>query len=720
MKEEEKDREETNKKLEDLEKDKKGGKDEFLTTNQGVKINDNQNQLTAGDRGPTLMEDFIFREKMTHFDHERIPERVVHPRGSGAHGYFQVYESMKEFTKAGFLQDPSKKTPVFVRFSTVVGFRGSTDLARDVRGFATKFYTEEGNYDLVGNNMPVFFIQDAMKFPDLVHSIKPEPNSQTPQASAAHDNFWDFTSLMPESMHMIMWVLSDRAIPRSYRMMEGFGVHTFRFINDQNKSTFVKFHWKPVLGVHGVLWDEAQKISGKDPDFHRKDLWDAIEEGNYPEYELGVQLVPEEDEHKFEFDILDPTKIIPEELVPVRKIGKMTLNRNPDNFFAETEQVAFHPGHVVPGIDFSNDPLLQGRLFSYLDTQLIRLGGPNFAEIPINRPIAPMHNNQRDGFMRQQINQGPVHYHPNSREGGCPFQAKMTEGGFVSHGEKVEGKKIRTRSKSFLDFFSQAKLFYDSQTEIEKKHIVDAFSFELGKVKTVEIRERMVGLITQVDQTLAERVAKKLGVEYPREPERPMNKGIPADAGPEEFEPVYVEQSVKSSKPLSMLKNLVEFVKSRKIAFLCADGVDGESVNSMKKALEREGASVKIVAPHSGMLKTSDGDTLKIDESFITTGSVIFDAVFVPGGQQSISALKKEGDAVHFLNEAYMHCKPIAAEGEAGLLELTYFYNMIPREQLTSKGVILVEDQTELSQGFIKAIGVHRFWNREHSEDVPA
>lgn len=574
MKEEEKNRKETNKKLKDLENEKKHGKDEFLTTNQGVKINDNQNQLTGGERGPTLMEDFIFREKMTHFDHERIPERVVHPRGSGAHGYFQVYESMKEYTKADFLQDPSKKTPVFVRFSTVVGFRGSTDLARDVRGFATKFYTDEGNYDLVGNNMPVFFIQDAMKFPDLVHAIKPEPDSQTPQASAAHDTFWDFASLMPESMHMLLWVTSDRAIPRSFRMMEGFGVHTFRFVNDQGKSTFVKFHWKPVLGVQGVLWDEAQKISGKDPDFHRKDLWDAIENGHYPEFELGVQLVPEEDEHKYEFDILDPTKLIPEELVPVKIIGKMTLNRNPDNFFAETEQVAFHPGHVVPGIDFTNDPLLQSRLFSYLDTQLIRLGGPNFHEIPINRPVAKAHNNQRDGFMRQQINQGKVHYHPNSLEGGCPFQAKMSEGGFVTHAEKVEGKKIRTRSKSFLDFFSQATLFYQSQTPVEKKHIIDAFSFELGKVKRVEIRERMVGLLTQVDQDLSQRVAKKLGVDFPREPERPMNKGIPADAGPEEFEPVYIEQSVKSSEPLSMLKNMVEFVKSRKVAFLCADGVE--------------------------------------------------------------------------------------------------------------------------------------------------
>src|SRR5690606_24065323 len=626
----------------------------------------------------------------------------------------------KEYTKADFLQDPSKKTPVFVRFSTVVGFRGSTDLARDVRGFATKFYTDEGNYDLVGNNMPVFFIQDAMKFPDLVHSIKPDPDSETPQATAAHDTFWDFASLMPETMHNIIWAMSDRGIPRSYRMMEGFGIHTFRFINDQGKSTFVKFHWKPVLGVHGVLWDEAQKISGKDPDFHRKDLWDAIEEGNYPEFELGVQLVPEEDEHKYEFDILDPTKLIPEELVPVKIVGKMTLNRNPDNFFAETEQVAFHPGHVVPGIDFSNDPLLQGRLFSYLDTQLIRLGGPNFHEIPINRPIAKSHNNQRDGFMRQEINKGKVHYHPNSLGGGCPFQAKMSEGGFVSHPEKIEGKKIRTRSKSFLDFFSQPRLFYQSQTDVEKKHIVDAFSFELGKVKREEIREHIVRLLTQVDDDLASRVAKKLGVDYPREPERPMNIGIPADAGPEEFEPVFIEQSVNSSKPLSMLKNLVEFAKSRKIAFLCADGVDGDSVKSMKNALESEGATVAIIAPHSGKLKTSQGYMLKIDHSFLTTGSIVFDAVFVPAGEASINTLKGESDAMHFLNEAYMHCKAIATEGSGGLLEQTYFYHMIPKEDLAVKGVVFSQDRDDLSKAFLEAVKLHRFWNRDKSEDIPA
>ncbi|CAN5132238.1 catalase HPII [soil metagenome] len=709
-----------NKKLKDLNKQKIKGKDEFLTTNQGVKINDNQNTLTAGDRGPSLLEDFIFREKMTHFDHERIPERVVHPRGSGAHGHFEVYESMKEFTKADFLQDPSKKTPVFVRFSTVVGFRGSTDLARDVRGFAVKFYTDEGNYDLVGNNMPVFFIQDAMKFPDLVHAIKPEQDNEVPQASAAHDTFWDFASLMPESMHMLLWVTSDRAIPRSFRMMEGFGVHTFRFVNEEGKSSFVKFHWKPKLGVHGVLWDEAQKIGGKNPDFHRMDLWEAIENGNFPEWELGVQLIPEEDEHKFEFDILDPTKLIPEELVPVRIVGKMTLNRNPDNFFAETEQVAFHPGHVVPGIDFSNDPLLQGRLFSYLDTQLIRLGGPNFHEIPINRPVAKARNNQRDGFMRQQINVGKVNYHPNSLEGGCPFQAKMSEGGFVSHHEKIEGKKIRTRSQSFLDFFSQATLFYRSQTQIEQKHIVDAFAFELGKVKRVEIRERMVGLLTQVDQSLAQRVAKKLGLKYPLEPEKPMNKGIPADAGPEEFEPKYVEQSVKSSLPLSMLNNLVEFVSSRTIAFLAADGVDDDSLYSMKKAFEDEGATVKIVAPRSGTLTTADGKSIDIDDSFLTTSSVVFDAIYVPKGDKSVAALKEEGDAINFLNEAYMHCKPIAAQGTGGLLERSYFYNMMSKEELAEKGVLMQDNMDMLSKDFITAVGKHRFWNREKAEDVPA
>src|SRR6187200_2780348 len=393
----------TDKKLTDLQPDIEHGQDQFLTTNQGLKINDNQNSLKAGERGATLLEDFILREKITHFDHERIPERVVHARGSAAHGYFQVYESLEKYTKAGFLTDTSRETPVFVRFSTVAGSRGSTDLARDVRGFAVKFYTDEGNYDLVGNNIPVFFIQDAVKFPDLVHAVKPEPHHDMPQAASAHDTFWDFISLMPESMHMIMWAMSDRAVPRSYRMMEGFGVHTFRLVNAAGESRFVKFHWKPLLGVHSLAWDEATKINGKDPDFHRRDLWEAIENGDFPEWELGVQVVEVKDEHKFDFDLLDATKLIPEELVPVRRIGKMTLNRNPDNFFAETEQVAFHVGHLVPGIDVTEDPLMQGRLFSYLDTQLIRLGGPNFNEMPINRAQCPMRNFQRDGVRRIDV-----------------------------------------------------------------------------------------------------------------------------------------------------------------------------------------------------------------------------------------------------------------------------------------------------------------------------
>src|SRR4026208_236463 len=436
-----------NPKLDDLAKNTEDAAGEFLTSDQGVRINDNQNSLKAGERGPSLLEDFILREKITHFDHERIPERVVHARGSAAHGYFQVYESMAQYTRADFLQDPSVRTPVFVRFSTVAGSRGSSDLARDVRGFAVKFYTQEGNYDLVGNNIPVFFIQDAIKFPDLVHAVKPEPHNEIPHAASAHDTFWDFISLMPESMHMVMWVMSDRAIPRSLRMMEGFGVHTFRFINDKGKARFVKFHWKPLLGLHAVLWDEAQKISGKDPDFHRRDLWEAIENGDYPEWELGVQIVEEKDEFSFDFDLLDPTKIIPEEIVPVQRIGKMTLNRNPDNFFAETEQVAFHLGNIVPGIDFTNDPLLQGRLFSYLDTQLIRLGGPNFHEIPINRSLAPAVNNQRDGHMRLRCGRGRVSYQPNSLAANEPAQVPASAGGYVTYPRAVEGAKVRARGE---------------------------------------------------------------------------------------------------------------------------------------------------------------------------------------------------------------------------------------------------------------------------------
>lgn len=463
----------SNAKVEALEEHIEDSAGQGLTTNQGVRVNDDQNSLKAGERGGTLLEDFILREKITHFDHERIPERIVHARGSGAHGYFECTKGIADLTKADFLQKPGVQTPVFVRFSTVAGSRGSTDLARDVRGFAIKFYTQEGNFDLVGNNMPVFFIQDAMKFPDLIHAVKPEPHNEIPQAASAHDTFWDFISLTPESAHMIMWVMSDRAIPRSLRMMQGFGVHTFRLINAEGNSRFVKFHLKPKLGSHAVLWDEAVRISGADPDFHRRDLYDAIEAGDFPEWEVGIQVVEDKDEHKFDFDLLDPTKLIPEELVPVQIIGKLVLNRNVDNFFAETEQSAFHIGHIVPGLDFTNDPLLQGRLFSYTDTQLIRLGGPNFHEIPINRPIAPIHNTQRDGFMRQMINRGRVSYEPNTLANNDPHQVKAKDGGFTSFAERIDASKIRGRSKSFLDHFSQAAMFFHSQTPVEQQHIIE-------------------------------------------------------------------------------------------------------------------------------------------------------------------------------------------------------------------------------------------------------
>ena len=704
-------------KLDDLARNTEDSAGEFLTTNQGVRINDNQNSLKAGDRGPTLLEDFILREKITHFDHERIPERVVHARGSAAHGYFQVYESMARYTKAAFLQDPTIKTPVFVRFSTVAGSRGSTDLARDVRGFAVKFYTQEGNYDLVGNNMPVFFIQDAIKFPDLVHAVKPEPHNEIPQAASAHDTFWDFISLMPESMHMIMWVMSDRAIPRSLRMMEGFGVHTFRFINAQGKSRFVKFHWKPMLGLHSVAWDEAQKISGKDPDFHRRDLWEAIENGDYPEWEFGVQIVEEKEEHSFDFDLLDPTKLIPEEIVPVRRIGKLTLNRNPDNFFAETEQVAFHAGHIVPGIDFTNDPLLQGRLFSYTDTQLIRLGGPNFHEIPINRPVAPLHNNQRDGFMRQTVNRGQTSYEPNSLSGGCPFQAGSDVGGFTSYAERIDAQKVRERSASFFDHFSQATLFFNSQSEPEKNHIINALRFELGKVETPPIRERMLGLLAQVDKTLARRVAEGLGIGVPAKLDKPLNMSVPADGDPKRFQPRRVTQSISVSPALSMTTSPKNTVKTRKVAFLAADGFDDAAVLDMKKALTNAGAACMIVAPRLGILTGANGASIKADFSFLTGSSVLFDAVYIPGGEASVETLKMEPEAVNFLNEAYRHCKAIAATGEGTeLINESYpGENAAQGAPSVKQGVITSRDAGlgRVATEFTKAIAQHRHWERE-------
>ncbi len=698
-------------KIDDLEQNKEKSTGQFLTTNQGLKINDNQNSLKAGERGSTLLEDFILREKITHFDHERIPERIVHARGSAAHGYFELYESMNKFTKADFLQRPGEKTPVFVRFSTVAGSRGSTDLARDVRGFAVKFYTQEGTFDLVGNNMPVFFIQDAIKFPDLVHAVKPEPDNEIPQAASAHDTFWDFISIMPESMHMIMWVMSDRAIPRSFRMMEGFGVHTFRFINEKNNSVFVKFHWKPLLGVHSVVWDEAQTISGKDPDFHRRDLWEAIESGAFPEWEFGVQIVEEKDEFKFDFDLLDPTKLIPEELVPVRRIGKLTLNRNPDNFFAETEQVAFHPGHIVPGIDFTNDPLLQGRLFSYTDTQLSRLGSPNFHEIPINRSIAPIHNNQRDGHMRQTINVGKTSYDPNTINSGCPFQAKAVEGGFTSFTERIDAKKIRARSKSFFDHFSQAELFFNSQSEPEKKHIINALTFELGKVKTDTIRKRMVSLLTQVSSELAAKVAEGLGIEVTK-PEQPMNHSIPADGNPKNFQPVSVKQIQEISPALSMENTLKDSVKTRKVAILATDGVNDTDLNNMKSSLIRAGAVPMFVADHLGMIITKNGKKIKADESLLTTSSVLFDAVYIPGGIKSVDALLKCPEAAEFVRQAYKHFKPLAVSGE-GLDLFSTACQSDSSNKKTDKDTALIGVSIDKSPSeFIKLIAKHRFWKR--------
>ncbi|MDR7211641.1 catalase [Flavobacterium piscis] len=698
----------------DLSINKSDGTNKFLTTDQGVRINDDNNSLKAGERGPSLLEDFILREKITHFDHERIPERIVHARGSGAHGFFEVTNPIPELTKAGFLKEAGLKTPVFARFSTVAGSRGSTDLARDVRGFAVKFYTQEGIYDLVGNNIPIFFIQDASKFPDLVHAVKPEPHNEMPQAASAHDTFWDFISLMPESLHMIMWTMSDRAIPRSYRMMEGFGVHTFRLINEANESTFVKFHWKPKLGTHAVVWDEAQKISGKNPDFHREDLWEAIEMGNFPEWELGVQIIPAEDEHKYEFDLLDPTKIVPEELVPVTIVGRMVLNKNPDNFFAETEQIAFHPGHVVPGIDFSNDPLLQGRLFSYTDTQLSRLGSPNFHEIPINRSVAPVHNNQRDGHMRQEINIGRVSYHPNSLGGGCPYQAKIAEGGFSSFNERVDAHKVRERSESFADHFGQAKLFFNSQTDVEKSHIVKALRFELGKVETTAIRVRMLGLLSQIDMQLAEKVALGLGATVPPVLETPINQGVSPENEMGNQEPKTVESSVANSDALSMLKNPTNSptIASRKVAIICADGVSEAAVTNIKSALIKEDAKGFVIAPHLGSVLTDSDGALAADFSFLTASSVLFDAVYLPHGL-GVNALTENDDVMEFLNDAYKHCKVIGADGEAiEILNETAFASKLSNDD---GGLILSGEAAtnSFAQQFIAAMGEHRFWERE-------
>jgi catalase len=679
----------------------------YLTTQQGVRVDHTDDALTAGERGPTLLEDFHAREKITHFDHERIPERVVHARGSGAYGYFEPYDnSLAGFTVAKFLTTPGQQTPVFVRFSTVAGSRGSADTVRDVRGFATKFYTEQGNYDLVGNNFPVFFIQDGIKFPDFVHAVKPEPHNEIPQAQSAHDTLWDFVSLQPETLHSIMWLMSDRALPRSYRMMQGFGVHTFRLVNAHGEGTFVKFHWKPRLGVHSLIWDECQQVAGKDPDFNRRDLWEAIEAHQYPEYELGVQLIPESDEFNFGFDLLDATKMIPEEHVPVHPVGKMVLNRNPDNFFAETEQVAFHTANVVPGIDFTNDPLLQFRNFSYLDTQLIRLGGPNFAQLPVNRPVADVHTNQRDGYGQHTIPQGKSSYYQNSLGGGCP--ALAGEDVFRHYTEKVQGHKIRQRAKSFLDHYSQARMFWKSMSAVEAEHIVAAYAFELGHVEVVEIRSRVVDQLNLIDHDLAARVAAELGLPVPDEK--------------------LVDDTMPASAALSQLNTANGSIDTRKIAILAADGIDVRGAERFIEAMRLRNAKPEVLAPTAGgTLSGGSGGQLGIDRAITSTASVLYDAVVVPGGPQSVQTLDNNGDALHFVAEAYKHLKAVGAFG-AGIELLRKAGIGEPladrADVVSSHGVVTTtaaEDNLpdEFFGAFASALAQHRAWDRR-TDSAPA
>ncbi|MFB7129355.1 catalase [Kitasatospora xanthocidica] len=677
--------------------------DGALTTDQGIRVDDTDNSLTVGERGPTLLEDFHLREKLTRFDHERIPERVVHARGAGAYGFFEPYESLAEFTCADFLQEAGRRTPVFVRFSTVQGPRGSADTVRDVRGFATKFYTRQGNYDLVGNNMPVFFIQDAIKFPDFVHAVKMEPHNEIPTGGTAHDTFWDFCSLQPESTHMLMWAMSDRAIPRSFRMMQGFGVHTFRLVTADGRATFVKFHWKPKLGVACQVWDEAQITAGRDPDFHRRDLWEAIEAGEFPEWELGVQLIPEKDEFSFPFDLLDPTKLVPEELVPVRPVGRMVLDRNPENFFAETEQVAFHTANVVPGIDFTNDPLLQGRNFSYLDTQLIRLGGPNFSQLPVNRPLAEVRTDQRDGYGQQVIHSG-TSYAPNSVGGGCPATlggGRLAEGVFEHYQERVDGQAIRRRSPSFADHYGQAALFWRSMAGWEQEHIIAAFSFELGKVGDQAVRHRMVANLARVDQELAVEVARRIGEPEPAPEPAPDRPTGDREAGA-------VGERVS---PALSLENLHGHgIRTRKVAVLVAQGVDAAQVRAARTALRAEGATVETLARYGGSVAGSDGQDVEVDRALATTASVLYDAVVVPDGAEDV--LVVEPDAVRFVNEALRHGKPVAALGTG--TALLRAAGAREAEQLAGVALCGPDRQPGASfwEDFVHLIEQHRFPQR--------
>ncbi|NKK77854.1 catalase [Rhizobium leguminosarum] len=662
-----------------------------LTTAQGGPVSDDQNTLRLGARGPALIDDFHFREKIFHFDHERIPERVVHARGYGAHGYFETYESLAAYTRADLFQRPGEKTPAFVRFSTVAGSKGSFDLARDVRGFAVKIYTQQGNWDLVGNNIPVFFIQDAIKFPDVIHSVKPEPDKEFPQAQSAHDNFWDFITLTPESMHMIMWVMSDRAIPRSFRFMEGFGVHTFRFVNAADVSTFVKFHWKPKLGLQSVAWNEAVKINGADPDFHRRDLWQAIQSGNFPEWELCVQLFDQDFADTFDFDILDPTKIIPEEILPVKPIGRLVLDRMPDNFFAETEQVAFMTQNVPPGIDFSNDPLLQGRNFSYLDTQLKRLGGPNFTHLPINAPKCPFHNFQQDGHMAMRNPVGRVNYQPNSWNQG-PRESPVQ--GYRHFPAEEQGAKVRLRPESFADHYSQARQFYISQTPPEQRHIAAALIFELSKVETPVIRERMVSHLFNIDETLASKVSHALGF-------KSMPK--PADAA------MPTRQDLEPSPALSIVERGPKRFEGRKLGILVSDGTDAAIFKSLLAEITEQKAAFEVIAPKIGGVTLSDGNWIEAHQMIDGGPSVLYDAIALLPSAEGAGDLLKEATARDFVADAFVHCKFIGyVETALPLMQKAGIADSL------DEGVIALGAAKDVP-AFIKALGKLRVWGREPS-----
>ncbi|MFC3832942.1 MULTISPECIES: catalase [Deinococcus] len=724
-----------------------------LTDNLGHAISDDQNSLTAGPRGPTLLEDFLLREKIHHFDHERIPERVVHARGAGAHGYFQLDTSLAEYTRAEVLTEVGVQTPVFARFSTVAGSRGSADTARDVRGFAVRMYTSQGNWDIVGNNIPVFFIQDAIKFPDLIHSVKPEPHNEIPQAASAHDTFYDFISLTPEAMHMLLWVHSDRGIPRSFSMMEGFGVHTFRLVNARGQAHFVKFHWKPALGAHSLVWDEAQKIAGKDPDFHRRTMWETIDQGGTLEWSLGVQVFTAEQAARWDFDVLDATKLIPEDLVPVRRVGRLVLNRNPDNYFSETEQVAFMTTNVVPGIDFSDDPLLQGRNFSYLDTQLSRLGSPNWPELPINRPLVTVSNNQRDGHMRQTINPGRVSYFPNTLGGGQPAGVPAARGGFATFPEPVGGVKLRARPESFSDHYGQARLFWNSQAPIEKEHIVKSLQFELSKVDTRAIRMRMLDHLEQIHPLLASQVALALG-EKARASEHAVPGGSADAAAETRLLAGAIARPTASGKllratALSLESGQPKTPKGRRVAILAADGVSAEHVAAVQRALKTAGAGADVVGLHLGEL----GGGVSATKTLGNTDAVLYDAVLIPGGARSAQALSQQGDALAFLAEAYKHGKPVAALGE-GVEVLSaseigravrdtppaapaasagdavqHLSEVGSARRLTGAGSTALAEhgifvgtngQLESALGrFVTALAEHRFWGRPRLGQVP-